>query len=91
MIQVLNNAVQYGLAIGQVVRTELDGATFAANMDNGDYDGQLVCNAVPYATYYTENPGDYKAKKYNGLQVQYIPTVGYGSILVNINLSQFAA
>lgn len=90
-IQTLTNAVQFGLATGQVVRAQLDSVTFAANLDNGDYDGMIVCNAVPYQTYYSENPGDYKARKYNGLQVIYVPSAGFDSIQVQLVLSQFAA
>jgi hypothetical protein len=50
-----------------------------------------VVNAVPFQTYYTQNPGDYKNRKYNGLQVLYIPSAGFDTIQVNLVISQFAA
>lgn len=88
-IQVVSNAVQYGLATGAAVRSQTDSVTFATNIDDGVYVGQNVVNAVPYATYYQQAPGDYKLRKYSGLQVQYIPAAGFDSIIVNIEVTQF--
>lgn len=90
-IQTLNDAVQFGLATGQVARSQTDSVTFATAIDNGNYDGMIVCNAVPFQTYYTENPGDYKTRAYNGLQNLYIPSAGFDSIQVQLVISQFAA
>lgn len=85
----LNQTVQYGLALGSVVQTQLDQNTFNANYDNGDYDGQCVINAVPFIPYLTANPSDYASEQYGGFSIVYTPLRGFASIIFNILVSSF--
>lgn len=87
--QVEQNAITFGLANGTLATTQLDGTTFDQNIDNGVYAGQIVINAVPFATYYTANPGDYKTVTYNGFAILFVPSQGFEQVLVNITVSDF--
>ena len=83
------SAVSNGLAIGQVVKTALDGVTLSNQIAAGAFAGQLVVNAVPFLTYLTANPNDFRTGTYNGLSVRYIPSQGFASILINIAVTDF--
>lgn len=83
------NAVALRIAQGKVVSTQLDPATFAQNFANGDYKGNVVINAVPFATYATQNPGDYQIGKYAGFTVAFTPVRGFLTILVSLEAVEF--
>lgn len=83
-------AVSLRIAQGQVVSTQLDSATFAQNFANGDYDGNVVINAVPFTTYATQNPSDYQIGNYAGFTVAFTPVRGFRTILVNLEAVEFA-
>jgi hypothetical protein len=85
----VNSAVSNGLANGQVIKTSLSGTDLANAVNAGKYSGKLVVNAVPFLTYLTANPGDYRTGTYNGLSVRYITTQGFISILINITVTDF--
>ncbi len=85
--QVLSNGVSFGLLTGTVARAALDGPTFQENLDNGDYADEDVINAVPFITYTTEQPSNYQAGIYGGLQVVAIPNRGFTQILFNLNVT----
>lgn len=85
------SAITFGMALGKPIQVQLDPATFANNLNAGLYAGQLVVNAVPFPVYNTANPGDYKAGKYAGLSMVMIPLRGFDQILVNLQISSFAA
>lgn len=85
------SGVAYGLALGQVVLTKLPQDQFVAALEAGTYDGQIVINAIPFASYNATNPDDYALGVYNGLSMQYTPATGFESILFNINVTDFVA
>lgn len=87
----LRNGVSYGLILGNVITTQLDPATFAANVAAGLYAGNAVINAVPFSTYTSENPSDYALGKYAGLQAAITPLRGFEQIVFNLNVTQFVA
>ena len=89
----MGQAVTYGLALGNIIQTELDGPVFAQNLEAGLYAGNVVVNAIPFVNYYspTENPNDYKIGTYNGLSVVYTPLRGFESVTVNLNITDFVA
>ncbi len=87
---ILNNAVTYGLLLGQVIQTELDPVTFQANVAAGLYAGNAVINAVPFTTYVAQNPNDYAAGKYAGFSIGIVPQLGFEQIIINLNATQFA-
>jgi len=89
LVQVMKNAVTFGLAVGTVTQLQLDGPTLAQQIDANAFSAQAVVNAVPFVTYTTANPGDYKIGRYNGLSIIYIPQRGFISILINILASDF--
>lgn len=89
VVQQVSNAITFGMATGTVARTQLDTVTFTNNFNEGDYADQDVVNAVPFITYTTQNPGDYKIGRYAGLSVVYIPQVGFKQIIFNLVISQF--
>lgn len=85
------SAITFGLALGRTVQTSLDGPPFAAALDAGTYDGQLVVNAVPFVNYTAENPSHYKIGEYDGLAMVYTPLRGFEHILFNINVTDFVS
>ena len=85
-----NQAIQAGLALGQVVTTSLDTTTFLTNVDAGKYAGNFVINAIPFNTYVAQNPSDYANQLYAGFTVAYTPQYGFENIVFNIVVSQFA-
>jgi hypothetical protein len=87
--QTLSNMVTFGLALGKVVQAAMDGPSFALAEDAGQFDGQCVINAVPFAAYYLANPGDYKIGRYAGYSVAYTPLRGFDSIVFNVSAVSF--
>ena len=87
----MNQLISYGLVNGSVVQTALDGPVLDQNLDQGDYADQTVVNAVPFLTYYTENPGDYKIGRYAGFSVIYTPNRGFISIVYIVVVTELVA
>jgi len=85
----LSKAVSYGLANGTVTQTALSPTAFNDALDAGDFDGQLVINAVPYATWLAANPSDYKDQTYGGFTVVYVNQNGFIEIIFNIVVTDF--
>ena len=83
-------AIQAGLALGQVVTTSLDSTTFISNIDAGLYAGNFVINAIPFNIYVAEYPANYANQVYGGFQVAYTPQYGFQTIVFNVVVSQFA-
>ena len=79
-----------GLALGQVVLTQLDPTVFAQNLSSGLYAGNYVINAVPFAFYVAQNPSDYSQGLYGGLQASFVPQYGFKRIVFNLQATQFA-
>jgi hypothetical protein len=88
--QTLQSGISYGLALGKLVQTQLDPDTFAANVSAGLYTGQVVLNAVPFATWNAANPTDYSQGIYGGLAAVYTPARGFEQITFNLNVTNFA-
>lgn len=87
----LVSAVTFGLLLGTVVQSELDGPTYTLALENGVFAGQAVINAVPFAAYYAVSPGDYKLGTYNGFSSTVTPLRGFDSIRFDINLTDIVA
>lgn len=83
----LQRAISYGLALGQLVQVELDPTTFGNNVAQGVYSGQVVINAVPFATYVAQNPSQFPLGIYGGFSVLYTPARGFTQIIFNLNVS----
>lgn len=76
--------ISWGLAVGQLVQTQLPIADFIANYNAGLYASQVVVNAEPFVTYTAENPDDYAQGKYGGLTAVYTPQRGFRQIIFNL-------
>jgi hypothetical protein len=87
---VATRAIQSGLALGQVILTQLDAVTFASNIQKGLYRGNYVINAVPFVDYTAINPSDYANGLYGGFSASYVPQYGFETIVFNLNVTQFA-
>lgn len=87
----LGRAVTYGLALGNVVQTALDGDAFDIALDDGDFAGQAVINAIPFIPYSVANPSDYSIGKYGGFAGVYTPARGFEQIIFNLNVTDFVA
>jgi hypothetical protein len=88
-VGVMNSAITFGLANGTVVTSALDQASFNQALLQGKFAGQIVVNAVPFASYVSTNPSDYPAGIYAGLSVNYIVQNGFVSIVFNLNVTDF--
>lgn len=86
-----NQAVQNGLALGRVVTTKLSQDDFIAALNNGDYAGQVVINAVPFGNYNQNNPTHFALGRYDGLSCVYTPARGFEQIIFNVNVTDFVA
>lgn len=88
----LRRGIIYGLLLSNlpVKSVQLQSTVFATNVVNGLYAGQIVINAIPFATYTHDNPSDYSQGKYGGLQAVIIPQLGFEQIIVNLNATDFA-
>ena len=91
LAQVVGSAITFGLALGTVQQTELDGPDFAAAIDAGKFAGGAVVNAVPFIPYSAANPSDYRIGKYAGLSILYTPARGFISIIINIVATDFTS
>lgn len=90
-VGVVKSAVTFKLATGTVTRSALSATDFATALDNGDFDGQNVVNAVPFATYLATAPNDYRIGQYAGLTVAYLPARGFKHIVFGILVTDFVA
>ncbi|WP_353613960.1 hypothetical protein [Mangrovibacter phragmitis] len=88
-LKTMRNGITYGLILGQVVGTKLTTDDFNTNFNNGDYAGNAVINAVPFADYTAANESDYQAGKYGGLSAVMTPKRGFDSITFNVNVTNF--
>ncbi|MDE2105750.1 MAG: hypothetical protein KGL39_51475 [Patescibacteria group bacterium] len=87
----LNSGVSFGLVLGTVVQTQLTADKFIAALNNGDFNGQAVINAIPFLSYTTLNPSHYREGEYDGLAVVYVPQNGFDHNVFNINVSDFVS
>ena len=88
-VATIQTAITDGMATGGVVRTQLDPTTFGNQTDAGTFTGNNVVNAIPFLTYLTANPNDYKTGLYAGFAVIYIPARGFEAIIFNVNVTDF--
>ena len=89
-VGVMKRAITDGIALGTLVSTQLDQATFENNVQTGVYNGQVVVNCVPFSTYVAANPSQYDAGIYGGMSVAYTPNRGFKQVILNIDVEQFA-
>lgn len=89
VVATLQTAVAVGLANGVPTRAKMKAPEFIDALENGEFDGKLVVNAIPFLDYLRDNPNDYQLGRYAGLSVQYIPNRGFISIVFNINVTDF--
>jgi hypothetical protein len=89
-VDTMQDAIAYGLALGQLIQTTLDPQTFANNVSAGMYLGNVVVNAVPFTTWVGSNPSTYAEGIYGGLTCLYTPARGFEQILFNLNVSDLA-
>lgn len=87
----LASGVTYGLILGRVVQSALDGPSFGAALDDGDFAGQAAINAIPFVPYNKANPSDYKNGVYNGFAVVMTPLRGFEQITFNVTVTDFVA
>lgn len=87
----IGSAITFGMALGAVLQTALDGPPFDAALNNGTYAGRAVINAIPFTNYYTENPGDYAIGVYNGFSVVFTPLRGFDHITIQLVVTDFVA
>lgn len=85
------SAITVGLALGRVIQTQLNGVDFAKELDKGTYAGNVVINAVPFVPYSVANPSHYRLGKYDGLSITFTPQLGFLSITININVTDFVS
>ena len=85
----LSALIGNGVIFGTLLQTTLPALTFAQNSNAGLYNGYCVINAVPFQTYYTANPGQYKTGTYSGLAVSMAPQQGFQNIVFNIQATSF--
>lgn len=82
------SGVAFGLVLGAPVQTALAPGDLGAAIARGDFAGQTIINAVPFATYARDNPSDYRAGNYAGLSIVYVPARGFLTIVFNVLVSQ---
>jgi hypothetical protein len=80
----MQDAQTFGMVLGTINMTQLDGPDLTAAINGGTFAGQCDVNAVPFLNYTLANPGDYKIGEYDGLSALFIPARGFIHILVNI-------
>lgn len=81
--------VSYGLILGAPVQTSLTAPAFIAALNAGSYPAKSPVNCIPFISYYTDNPSDYKIGKYAGMSIAFTPARGFTNIVIDINVSQF--
>ena len=86
VVAAANTELSVGLALSNssVVRTSLASQDFQIASNAGSFAGRIVVNAVPFVSYYSAKPGDFKIGEYDGLSVQYIPARGFSHILIDV-------
>lgn len=89
--RVLSSAVTFGLLLGTVVQSELNGTAYSTALAIGTFAGQAVINAVPFASYYLVSPSDYATGTYNGLSCTVTPLRGFTAITFFINVTNIVA
>lgn len=82
-------AIIYGMAVGTVKPSSLAALAYQAALDKGDFTGNVSVNAEPFTAYTTENPSDYINEVYNGISITATPQLGFLSITVNIDVTDF--
>lgn len=82
--------ISTGLAIGRVILVQLTPEEFTSKLSSGEYAGNYVINAVPFATYTAQNPSDYAQGLYGGFQASFVPQYGFKRIVFNLEATQFA-
>lgn len=87
----MSRGITYGLVLGGVTQTTLDGPALDQNLSAGLYADQTVVNAVPFVTYSLENPSDYKIGKYAGFSVVYMPQRGFINIVYDLLVTELIA
>ena len=80
---VCRQGIGYGLALGNLITTQLPAAQFQANVAAGLYTGNVVCNAEPFVNYTAENPTAYSSGLYGGLTVIWVIQNGFIQIVFN--------
>jgi hypothetical protein len=85
----LSRGVTFGMILGRVTQVALDGPDFLVALDDDDFAGQTVINAVPFIPYNLENPSDYKIGRYSGFSVVMTPLRGFDQIVFNVNVTDF--
>lgn len=85
----MGRMITYGLALGSVIPSSLDGPALRDALDKGTYNGNVNVNAVPFTDYTAENPTDYTEEIYNGISITGTPLLGFLSITVNIDVTDF--
>lgn len=86
----LSIASSANLLNGTITGTDLTTAQFTTNFNDGDYVGQNVVNAVPYATYVAANPSAYADQTYGGFSAVVTPMLGLESVIFNLTATEFA-
>jgi hypothetical protein len=84
LVGTMQDALAFGMILGRIVMTQLDGPVLQQNISQGNYAGACNVNAVPFLNYTLANPGDYKIGEYDGLSTLFIPARGFVHILVNV-------
>ncbi len=87
----LSEGVAGGLFLGAVVETELTTVGLANALQQGQFFGNAVINAVPFAVYYGPGgtPSDYALGKYAGFTVLITPLRGFDSIVFTLVVFNF--
>lgn len=86
----LNTMSAGNLIDGTITGLDIDSQEFENNFNDGDYAGENIINAVPFATYIAEEPDNYIKQLYGGFALVITPTVGIQALLVNLTATQFA-
>lgn len=89
LASLMGDGVQFGMVLGAPIQTALDGNTLDTAINNGTYTNKTVINAVPFITYYTANPADYKTGTYAGYSIIFVAKRGFIQIIINVLVSQF--
>lgn len=84
-------AITFGLALGTVRSLGLTQDVFLEQLDAGEFNAQLVINAIPFVPYLTDNPSDYRTGRYAGMSMVYTPLRGFQHIVFNIVATDFVA
>jgi hypothetical protein len=89
-VSTMRTEIAESLALGTLIQTQLDGATFGQNVADGLYVGNVVVNAIPFANYAALEPTNYGAGIYAGLGVGYAVQLGFRQIIYNVTVSNIA-